>query len=102
MLIGFLCLTAVVVVLEHFTFGRWWAHNELARRTMGHATILGLALLFVPSGFIDLGTLVSITLATGTAGAITAALVVTQNEHKRRQRTAVYRREVEQYDQTPR
>lgn len=100
MLLVFLGLTAVIVVLEHFTFGRWWAGNELARRTMGHITILGLALLFVPSGLIDLTTVICIFLSTGTAGAITAGLVITEHERKRRRRTAVYRREVEQYDQT--
>ncbi|MBK7920135.1 MAG: hypothetical protein IPJ94_28555 [Chloroflexi bacterium] len=52
-MILYAALTGVVVVLEHITFGRWWARNELARRTMGHATILFLALLFAPSGLID-------------------------------------------------
>lgn len=101
-MILYAALTGVVVALEHVTFGRWWARNELARRTMGHATILFLALLFVPSGLIDFTTLAAIAIATGTAGAITAALYVNENERTRRQRAASMRQRVEQYDATPR
>ena len=95
----YLLLTAVVVMLEHLTFGRWWSNNEIARRTMGHITILGLALLFVPSGLIDPTTLVAIFLATGVAGAITAGLVVTETEFKKRHRAKNCRREVDDYDE---
>ncbi|MBP6471089.1 MAG: hypothetical protein KBE23_03320 [Chloroflexi bacterium] len=101
-MILYAALTGVVVALEHFTFGRWWARNELARRTMGHATILFLALLFVPSGLIDFTTLAAIAIATGTAGAITAALYVNENERTRRQRAASMRQRVDQYDATTR
>ncbi len=101
-MILYAALTGVVVALEHATFGRWWARNELARRTMGHATILFLALLFVPSGLIDFTTLAAIAIATGTAGAITAALYVNENERTRRQRAASLRQRVDQYDATTR
>jgi hypothetical protein len=94
----YLLLTAVIVILEHFTFGRWWANNEIARRTMGHATILGLAFLFIPSGLIDLTTLITIFLATGVAGAITAGTVVTEKEFKKKKQAEIHRREVERYD----
>lgn len=91
-------LAGIIVAAEHFTFGRWWANNELARRTLGHATLLGLALLFVPVGLIDLQTLIAIAIATGTAGAVTAACYVTEHERNRRARVAALRREAEQYD----
>jgi hypothetical protein len=43
----YLCLVALLITLEHYTFGRWWAGKdyELARWTMGVATILGLGYL---------------------------------------------------------
>lgn len=98
LLTAFAALTGLVVALQHFTFGQWWAHNELARRTLGHATILFLALLFVPSGLIDLDTLVAITIATGAAGAITAALYVHKAERRKRERAEALRQELEKYD----
>ncbi|MBK7916539.1 MAG: hypothetical protein IPJ94_09795 [Chloroflexi bacterium] len=55
-----------------------------------------------PSGLIDLTTLAAIAIATGTAGAITAALYVSESERRSRQRAASMRRRVEQYDATPR
>lgn len=91
-------LTAVVVTIEHFTFGRWWKRNELARRTLAHATILGLALLFVPAGLIDLMTLTAIAIATGVAGAITAGLYIHEAEQRRQERAEEARRRVEEYD----
>lgn len=95
-LIAYAALTGIVVAIEHLTFGRWWARNELARRTMGHATILFLALIFVPFGLIDLTTLAAITIATGTAGAVTAAMYVNEAEQRKRRQADQMRRQVEE------
>ena len=98
-LLAYAALTGVVVTLEHFTIGKAWKHNELARRTVAHATILGLACLFIPSGLIDLHTLAAIAIATGVAGAITAGLVIHENEQQRRERVNELRQQAEQYDE---
>lgn len=94
-------LTAVIVTIQHFTFGRWWKRNELARRTLAHATILGLALLFVPSGLIDLMTWLAIAIATGVAGAITAGLYIHENEQREQARIESLRQQATQYDDEP-
>lgn len=100
-LITYAGLTAVVITIEHFTFGRWWKRNELARRTLAHATILGLALPFVPAGLIDLMTLTAIAIATGVAGAITAGLYIHENEQRNRARIEDLRQQAAQYDDEP-
>jgi hypothetical protein len=90
--------TAVLIIAEHYTFGRWWKRNEIARRTMGHVTILLLAALFVPSGLIQLETLIAITIATGAAGAIIGSIHVYETEQHKNQRAAAAREAIKQYD----
>ncbi len=43
----YLFIVGTVVSIEHFTIGRWLKHNELARRGIGIATVLGIAAPFV-------------------------------------------------------
>lgn len=76
----YLCLTALAVILEHLTFGKWWEDNELARRTMGIMTIMALAVPFVALGVMDGITWLMILFAFGTAGAVKTGLVVYENE----------------------
>lgn len=69
-------ITAVVVVIEHLTFGQWWKRNEIARRVMGHGTILALVALSVPFGLIDTNSAVAIGLYTGVSGVVMGAFRV--------------------------
>jgi hypothetical protein len=93
MLFLYLTTVAATIVAEHLTFGRWWKNNELARRTLGHATILAISLLFVTSGLFDLTTLLYLIAGTGVAGAITAAFAVHENERRRNERAEARRNE---------
>jgi hypothetical protein len=43
----FCAVVGVVVAVEHKVFAHSWRRNELARRTMGIATVMGLGLLWV-------------------------------------------------------
>lgn len=36
-------ILAVIILVEHFTFGRWFKNWELTRRAIGIATVLGWA-----------------------------------------------------------
>ena len=75
--------TAIAVVAQHYTFGRWWRRNEIARRTMGHATILAALLALVFMGAVPLTAWLAVLIVTGVAGATLAALAVTEHEQKR-------------------
>lgn len=101
-LVLYAVITAVVVTVEHYTLGRWWKRNEIARRTVGHTTILLLAAPFVPTGLIDLNTLIAITIATGTAGAIVGGIHVYEVEKRKNEEVAKKREVIKQYDQITR
>jgi hypothetical protein len=66
----FTVVTAVVVAIEHQTFGKWWKRNEFARRVMGHGTILAITALGVPFGLVDMGSAIVFALLTGAAGVV--------------------------------
>lgn len=100
MIFLYLTLTAVTITIQHFTFGRWWRRNELARRTMGHATILAISALFVPTGLINGQTVLMMGLATGVAGALTAAFRVHETETAKEKRVQALRLEVD-HEQPP-
>lgn len=100
MLFSYLAIIAVIVVIEHLTFGKWWRRHELARRTIGHTTLLGVSGLFVPVGLIDIDTLVYIAAATIIAGAITAGFAIHEQENRKANKLAALRQEFEQYEQT--
>ena len=84
MILFYLLLTLGVITAEHFTFGRWWKHNEMARRTMGIITVLGLAAPFVFfTDFLDVTTYIVISLGFLVAGGTKLFLVQNENESKR-------------------
>lgn len=95
--IYFAGLTAAAVVVEHYTIGRRWRRNELARRTVGIATIMLLALVFVARGTVEWESWLAIMAAFGAAGAVKAALVITASELARDGRIRRLRDEVVQY-----
>jgi len=74
---------AAATVAEHYTFGRWWKRNELARRTLGIATIMLLALPFVLSGVIDFATWLIILFGFAAAGAFKTGLAIMENERNK-------------------
>ncbi|MCA9935969.1 MAG: hypothetical protein H6662_15735 [Ardenticatenaceae bacterium] len=80
-------VTAVVITIQHYTIGRWWQHNELARRTLGIATVLLISLALVATGAIRWQSWLIIAVLFGTAGATLAALVITEHELQQRKRT---------------
>jgi hypothetical protein len=94
---GLMALTVALVTFEHYTFGRWWAGNEFARRTMGHATLLAVALLGLAHGLVDWQSWLVFLMLTGSAGAAKSGLVVHEKEKKKRQRSAALRNEVDEY-----
>lgn len=93
-LILYLLLIIIAVTGEHFTFGRLWARSEFARRAMGHATVLGLALIFVPLGLVQLETWAVIALASLAAGGTLGAIRVTEEEQRKRRYLEMVRDEV--------
>jgi hypothetical protein len=72
------CLIAVGIVIaaEHQVFARRWEKYELARRTMGVATILLLSLPLTLAGMLDFATWEFIAAAFGVAGAITTGMYI--------------------------
>lgn len=70
----YLAAIAVIIPVEHWVFARRWKNYELARRTMGIATIMGLALPLALTGHLDWFTWLIIMAAFCIAGAITAGL----------------------------
>lgn len=76
-------VTAIVVLVEHLIFGRRWARNEIARRVMGHATIL--AIIGIPAllGKLDYFTWLVAAVATIIAGGMIGAIEVTEKENRK-------------------
>jgi len=89
-------VTAAVVGIEHITLGRLWAGNELARRVMGHATIIAITGIPAMLGLLDFITWLAFAVATAVAGAIVGALEVTEKERRR----SAYVRELRQFAET--
>lgn len=63
-----------VVFIEHRVFAHRWRHYELARRTMGIATVMLGALPLVLTGIVDPLTWGILFIAFGVCGAIVGAL----------------------------
>lgn len=76
-------ITGVVVVIEHMLFGRMWRTNELARRVLGHATVL--VIIGVPAvlGYLDFMTWLMACVVTAVAGGLVGAIEVTERERRR-------------------
>lgn len=76
-------VTGVVVLVEHLLFGRTWAGNEMARRVLGHVTVL--VIIGVPAllGYLDFMTWLMMAVVTAVAGGIVGAIEVTQKERRR-------------------
>lgn len=86
-------VTAVVVLVEHLLFGRMWKGNELARRVMGHATILVIIGIPAMLGYLDFMTWLMVTVVTFVAGGLVGAIEVTEQERRR----AVYVQELREW-----
>lgn len=76
-------VTGILVLVEHLLFGRMWAGNELARRVMGHTTVL--VVIGVPAllGYMDFYTWLMACVVTVVAGGIVGAIEVTQRERQK-------------------
>jgi len=88
---------ALVIALEHWIFGRRWRRFELARRTMGIATVLGLAWPLVQVGVLDFCTWFLLVCGFGVAGAVTAGLYTWEWSHERQNRAMALRGEINGY-----
>lgn len=93
LIIAIAIATAVVVAIEHVTLGRLWAGNELARRVLGHATIV--VIIGVPAllGLLDFMTWMAVAVSTAVAGGIVGAYEVTVKERRR----VAYVKEIRQF-----
>lgn len=76
-------VTGIVVLVEHLIFGRTWAGNELARRVMGHVTVLVIIGIPAMLGYLDFYTWLMSCVITLVAGGIIGAIEVTQQERRR-------------------
>lgn len=90
-------VTAVIIVIQHFTIGRWWKGNELARRTVGLATVLLITATFIPLGLVQPETWFVFVLVIGTSGATLSALVIHENEMKRKEQARLEIQRGEKY-----
>ena len=87
MTLAYLILTLGVITAEHFTFGRWWKHNEMARRTMGIITVLGLLAPFVFFfDVLDVKTFTIVCLGFLVAGGTKLFFVQVEKENQRQKR----------------
>lgn len=91
----YILLAIFSVTAEHYTFGRWWAGNELARRTLGIITIMALAVPFILSGVMDFVTWLLILAAFGAAGATKAGLTINERERSRSHRGQIIREQID-------
>ena len=91
-LIKYLAL-ATVIYIEHRLFAYRWRHYELARRTMGIATVLAWALILALCGIIDLYSWTVIAVAFGIVGAMIGALY-TNEAARRREIQTIYQRQL--------
>lgn len=74
----YLAAIAVIIPLEHRLFARAWKNYELARRVMGIATVMGLALPLALTGHLDWTTWLYLMAAFCLAGAITATMYTSE------------------------
>lgn len=65
-------LVALIVWLEHHRYAQRWRRRELARRTMGIGTVLGLAVILPIAGVFDWTSYIIMWIGFGVAGAVTA------------------------------
>ena len=82
LIIAYLTLGAVILI-EHRLFAYRWRHYELARRTLGIATVLFWALLLAIHGIINLYSWTIIAIAFGIAGALIGALYTNEAARQR-------------------
>jgi hypothetical protein len=83
----------IAVIVEHKLFAKRWARHELARRTMGIATVLALALPWVLLDHFDRETYLWIWAAFGAAGAVVGAMYINNNDREaERKRREIYGR----------
>ena len=97
LIIAYLALAAVIFT-EHRLFAYRWRHYELARRTMGIATVLGWALLLALTGHIDPYTWTIIAVAFGIAGAMIGALYTNEAARQREAKLKFQRHLIERLD----
>lgn len=83
----YIFLVILAVAIEHYLVGRAWKGYELARWTLGVATVMFLALPLALAGVIDFSTWLLIFFGFGFAGAITAGFAIHESAHRRLQRT---------------
>jgi|GEM_PF-3802192 len=74
--IAYMIAIVATISIEHHLFAHRWRRHELARRTLGIATVLGLAAPLALCGAIDLTTYIVLWCGFGTAGAVTAFFYV--------------------------
>lgn len=70
----YLAVLAAVICAEHVAFAARWKRHELARRTLGIATVMVGAFPLAAAGLIDAATWLWLFAAFGVAGAVTAGL----------------------------
>jgi hypothetical protein len=72
MILPYFVLLAIIITIEHIIFALVLKWPELARRTMGIATVLGLAFPLALRGYISIATWFFFVFAFGLCGAIVA------------------------------
>lgn len=73
--VAFVALVATLTAVEHLTLSKTWQRHELARWTMGVATVMFLSLLMVAvSEMSDFEVWLWMMAAFGAAGAVTSGL----------------------------
>ena len=87
-------LLAVVVYLQHITLGRRWHHNEVARRTLGIATVMGALAPLAATGIIDIVTWAVTLGAFIIAGGVIGVCWADEDARERERRTSEKLREI--------
>ena len=98
LILAYLTLAAVIFI-EHRLIAYRWRHYELARRTMGIATVLGWALLLALHGDIDLYSWIIVAVAFGIAGAMVGALYTNEAARRREAKLKFQRYLIEALDE---
>lgn len=98
-LVVFLILVVLVVPIEHLAFGRHprLVDNEPARRAIGIGTVMGLGLIPVAFGDLDVGTWVALLAGFLLAGVTLGVMLLWERHVERASRVAEMRRVIHEH-----
>lgn len=82
-IIVFMATVGAATTVEHYTIGRRWKNNELARRAVGIATVMAASFPLTLTGTITVASWVVFMFGFLAAGTAKVGLTIRENERRR-------------------